>query len=183
MEEILEPILRKRRIKQVLKEFNDETILCDIGCGFNALFLKEIKNWIKEGVGLDKKVSNYSDNKIRLIKFEFKDKIPLNKNYFTHVTMLAVIEHLSKPEKMLKEIKRILKNKGRIIITTPTPKAKTILELLSFIRFINPREIKEHKTYFGKKDFIKLFNKLGLKLIDYKTFQLGYNSIIIGEKH
>ena len=73
--------------------------------------------------------------------------------------MLAVLEHLSYPEDILKEIHRVLKKDGRLIITVPSKIAKPILEFLSYkMNVIDRLEIEDHKKYYNKKDTQKAFS-------------------------
>lgn len=68
--------------------------------------------------------------------------------------MLAVIEHLSYPIEMLKEIERVLKPSGILLLTAPSHLAKPVLEFLSYrLHIIDEREIRDHKRYYNKRDF------------------------------
>ena len=81
---------------------------------------------------------------------------------------------------MFKEIGRVLKPDGKIIITVPTYSGKTVLDFLAFrLKIINQPEIADHKKYYEKKDFDDLIMKTGLTLLSYQKFQLGLNSLCI----
>ena len=64
---------------------------------------------------LQKRFSNYSFKKAIITKLPFKDEI------FDTVCLLEVLEHIAPSETLLvlKEINRVLKNGGRIIISVP----------------------------------------------------------------
>ena len=54
-EALLEPILRRMRLKRIIptiKSFPNPSVL-DIGCGWEARALREIKPFIARGVGID----------------------------------------------------------------------------------------------------------------------------------
>ncbi|MHB1443904.1 MAG: class I SAM-dependent methyltransferase, partial [Candidatus Humimicrobiaceae bacterium] len=125
-EPFFEKILRYLRARKVLSYIHKAEVICDIGCGFNAYFLNKAKKYITKGYGIDKKVSIKSTDKIILQRAEFFDNLPFQNNFFDAVTMIAVIEHLQDYNSIIKEIYRILKPEGLLIITTPTTQAKKI---------------------------------------------------------
>ncbi len=55
----------------------------------------------------------------KAIKADFNQKLPFKSNSFDLIISLEVIEHLVQAEQFLSEINRILKPKGRLIISTP----------------------------------------------------------------
>ena len=109
-EPILEPILRYMRIKKVLPVIMNikKPILLDIGCGWEAKFLKNIEPYVEEAIGIDFKAPNLNTKKIKTIKQTITDKLPFDDSRFNIVTMLAVLEHIEQPLLMAKEINRIL---------------------------------------------------------------------------
>ncbi len=76
-EELLEPFLRKMRIKRIKKYIPDNCVLCDIGCGSDAKFLNDMAPFIEKGIGIDKKVADVKYDKIRLIRTEVENRLPL----------------------------------------------------------------------------------------------------------
>ena len=160
---------------------NNETIL-DIGCGYHAFFLRSIEKKIKSGIGLDYEVESTCEGKIKLKKYRFENNLPFDSEYFDRAFMLAVLEHISLTavELLFKEINRILKPNGQLILTTPTTSGKYIMEFLAYrMNLISFLEIADHKKYYTKKDIEELAHKSGLKLIKYIKFQLGLNSLCI----
>ena len=99
--------------------------------------------------------------------------------------MLAVLEHLDLilVNPLFSEFKRVLKPNGKIILTSPTPKSKNIMDFLAFkLGIISKLEIGDHKKYYSKKDLEKLSRQNGFVLEEYKTFQFGLNSLCLFEK-
>lgn len=103
--------------------------------------------------------------------------------YFDTIVCLAVIEHVNIHDvyEIFIKFKRILKKDGRILITTPTKKAKPILEFLAFIRILDTENILEHKHYWTKVEIYKLAKKSGFNIKKYKQFQFGFNQFSILE--
>ena len=101
--------------------------------------------------------------------------------------MNALLEHLDNPEELLLDALRLLKVNGILVMTTPTPISKPLLEFMAYkIHIINEVEIKEHKHYYSKQDIINLIKTLNktynIKLYRYKTFELKLNSLIVIKK-
>ena len=185
-EPILEPFLRKMRINKILpiiKKYPNSKLL-DIGCGFNYKFLLEVEPYISEGYGIDFKVPELKNGKIKTKQIKLNDKLPFHKNSFDFVTMLAVLEHLDHPIEIVKEIERILKPKGKLILTVPSRNSKPVLEFLAYkMKIVNEEEINDHKKYYNYKDLEKLFKETGkLKIQEHRYFQFYMNNFCVLSK-
>jgi ubiquinone/menaquinone biosynthesis C-methylase UbiE len=182
-EELLEPYLRKIRINKIKKHIPADGILCDVGCGFNASFLRDISDYVSEGYGFDKKIEETRINNIHVKNADIEVRIPLEDRYVDCVTMLAVFEHLNHPKRVLSECVRILKPKGTLVLTTPAPMSKPLLEFLSFkLGIVSPAEIADHKHYYSKKELFDLLQGAGLTDIKCNSFEFGLNNMAIAFK-
>ena len=173
---ILDRIIAKLRYAQVNKYIINGNIV-DIGCGQEGQFLISNKEKIKTGYGLDNNIIN--NRKLKTL--------PLPKNSIDVVFLNAVLEHLLKPKDVLTEVLSVLKNDGRIVMTTPTPLAKPILEFMAYkLHIINEAEIKEHVHYYTRKDILDLIKELNcffpVRLEKYEKFEFGLNSLIVIKK-
>lgn len=178
----LEPFLRWLRIKKIKKYIPHGARLLDLGCGFDGEFLKSIRKYISLGVGVDKKVECTSFDNLLFIKSSFDDLASIEQRDFDCLTLLAVIEHLDNPEELITHLSFFVKPGGILIVTTPTPYARPVLNFLSFKLGIVSREsIGDHKRYFGKRDLTALLSKCGFEIIKYEYFQFGLNSLCIGK--
>ena len=183
-EEILEPFLRKMRIKRVLPYIKkyENCYMLDIGCGWNALLLKELEPYIKQGIGIDFKAPSIKTVKIETISASFEKTLPFDDEKFDVVTMLAVLEHLSYPEIILQEVQRILKPGGGLILTVPSKYAKPVLEFLSYkIHIVNPIEIADHKRYFNKLNLFAIMPEK-MTIQDHYYFQFIFNNFLFAKK-
>ena len=175
--------LAEMRINRIKKYIPKNSILLDIGCGYHYKLLKLLKNHIKEGHGVDLKVSKSREDNLYLYNVDLtKDKIPIKDEYVDVVTMLAVIEHLNNPTHILNEIHRVLKNNGILLMTTPTPPSKPVLEFLGHIGIIDLDEILDHKIYYSKKMLLDTLNSHGFKVIRHNYFQFGFNQYVVAKK-
>jgi len=183
-EPFLEPFLRKRRIAKVLPILNrmgQQVRLLDVGCGWEARFLKAVEPYIASGVGIDFKAPDLETAKLKTISATLNDKLPFEDNSFDVVSLMAVLEHLEKPLDILKEIHRVLKKKdGTLVGTVPSKAAKPVLEFLSYkLGIVNEAEIRDHKQYFNKKDLAEIFAKAGFGKMKHKYFQFGMNNFFV----
>jgi len=185
-EAILESFLRKMRINKVLSiiKGRPNSKLLDIGCGFNYKFLLEVEPYINEGYGIDFKVPELKREKIKTKQIKISDKLPFNENSFDFVIMLAVLEHLNCPIEIVKEVERILKPNGKLILTVPSKYSKRVLEFLANkMKIVNEEEINDHKKYYNYKDLEKLFKKTNkLKIQKHIYFQLYMNNFCVAKK-
>jgi 2-polyprenyl-3-methyl-5-hydroxy-6-metoxy-1,4-benzoquinol methylase len=179
-EPILEPILRKMRLKQVLPYLRQypNCKLLDIGCGWEAKLLRSVEPYIASGIGVDFKAPAISTDKIKTLSLTLQDKLPFEDHSFDFITMLAVMEHLDNDEAILKECARLLRPGGGLLITVPSWYAKPVLELLSYrLNLINPDEISDHKHYYNKEDLVALVDKVpSLQLREHAYFQWRFNN-------
>lgn len=183
---ILEEPFAKLRAKAVLKYIPKKNgVICDIGCGAEPRFLLGLQGLISEGWGIDKKTTTkiWSD-KVQTIRKNLDEKnfLPFSRNKFDCVTLLASLEHLKFLKEFLKEAWRVLKPRGIIIITTPSPISKPILEFLAFLSLVSKEEVKDHKHYYSKRELINLLQASGFCDIEHRYFELGCNQRIIAKK-
>lgn len=129
---ILDKIIAKFRYIEVDKYVLENTTIVDIGCGQEGSFLFRHKDKIKKGYGFDFKIENHEVDNITFINNNSLNKFPLESNSIDTIFMNALLEHLDSPEELLLNALDILKKNGKIIMTTPTPPAKPILEFMAY---------------------------------------------------
>ncbi len=161
-----------------------EAVCVDIGCGFSGRFLRSIANRIGGGDGFDIRANEARYGKIRIVNnSRYHGKLPLKDGKADCVFMLAVLEHLPENTCLLDEAVRVLKRGGVLILTTPTPAAKPVLEFLSYrLHIISEESIREHQHYYSKKELLERMKRLHCSVIRYETFQFGWNALIVGKK-
>jgi len=103
--------------------------LLDIGCA-HGFFVKAALNagWEASGIDLSKQAVQYGESRglevanLTLFEKKYED------NYFDVITMFYVLEHLPDPSKYLKEIHRVLKPSGVLLVRVPhtTPIVKIL---------------------------------------------------------
>ncbi len=108
----------------------------DVGCGRGELLLQIAENkcfaygidYSDSAIKISKKFTKGKEN-ITIKKADVK-RIPFKSKMFNCVFLMDIVEHLYQWEiiKGLKEIKRVLKNKGRVIIRTDNKLYKLLTE-------------------------------------------------------
>ena len=182
---ILSPLLEKWRLKKIATWVNGDIIL-DCGCGHGEM-LKYLPNIsIYTGVEADKTIIENANicTKPLDIDIDFlavklgKDKLILKNKYDT-IIMSAILEHLDNPEDVLGELKHFLTANGRIIITTPLPKSKQILNIGSKLKIFSSEAFHEHKNHYSEQSLIRLMNKMDLDVVHYEKFELNLNQLAV----
>lgn len=179
----LEPILSAIRLLVAQPFIQKDAIVCDVGCGESARLLNYVKTKIKQGIGLDELVTPHKEGNLVFKTVDVnKEKLPLKNESVTVVTLLAVIEHVKYPDKLVKEAYRILKKDGVLIMTTPSPQNEALLNLLSKLKLVDPYMIDQHQTYFDLKLLSELATKNKFMVKKTQTFELGLNLLLVAQK-
>lgn len=150
--------------------------LLDIGTGKG--YLLEIASEMGfEVYGID--VSEYC-TKVSKSKFGERitmgrfEEVKYNDEMFDVITMTDFIEHISSPHYVLKEVYRILKKNGLILLTTPNSN--------SFTRKVLGKDWfqykYEHVIYYNRKSLSYLLEKNNFSILEIrrnvKRFKIGY---------
>jgi len=182
---IIDKIIANLRMGQIVNYVDEGNVVLDFGCGAKSYLLNTVSNKIKKGVGIDYEVISKKHGNIEYINYRYTNKLPFEDQTFDKIFLLAVLEHvvIDQVDKLFSEFRRILKNGGQIILTTPTPKSQLLLEFLAFkLKIISQAEIADHKKYYDKTDILSIAKQTKLKLVNYKLFQFGLNSRAVLEK-
>ena len=180
----LDKLIATFRSKEIKKNINlkGKKIL-DFGCGSNFLELKKRYHQCSDIFLVDKIGIDFKEENFNFINFNGNvselDKI-LPNEYFDHIFLLAVIEHLDHPENILNMLKYKLKKDGFIFLTAPSKKSKWILEFMAFkLKIINEELIKEHKRYYNFNEYNKLSTLTNMKILKFYFFEFGLNTVCL----
>ena len=137
--------------------------ILDLGCGHGHI-LSYLREKGRDAYGLD---INADSLKHRNLKGYFvcgdAHNLPLRDNSLDVVLAFELVEHLKEPRRALEEIRRILKRRGILLLTSPTPKSKSVNQ-------------PNHISIRRREDWVPLLRGLGfkVKIVTYKyPIQLG----------
>lgn len=155
--------------------------LLDIGCGTGNVLMRINRNENLYLYGIDisekmiEKAKKNLGNKAEL-KVGDSEYLPWKDNSFDVIVCNASFHHYPNPEKVLLEMKRVLKKNGTVIIGDPTGPiiVRQILNLL--FKFSNNGDYRA----YSKKEIEALLIKCGLEPFNFK--KINWKSFAINAK-
>jgi 2-polyprenyl-3-methyl-5-hydroxy-6-metoxy-1,4-benzoquinol methylase len=139
----------------------------DIGCG-DGKFLRLMKGYGMNCYGVEpNNPKKIIEKRLRILNCELK-KARFKKGFFDVITLNHVLEHIDNPSETLKEIHRILKPDGTLIIATPNIGSWTAKIFgKHWVQLDTPR----HLFLYSEKTLKKYAQKEG-----FKADRIIYNS-------
>lgn len=144
--------------------------------GFSANPNPYLKNVAGIDIKLPKvKPDNYFDVKECNLNYQ---SIPYPNNEFSNVIAGDIIEHVENPSQFLREVNRVLKVDGRLIISTPQANDWwTTLHNWFFRRWINDPDPGEHLQNWTFLDMIRILKKNGFVVEKIEGFYMHFPKI------
>jgi len=158
--------------KEVVKRVEGENIL-DVGCGSGTIVKMLLTKGKKvTGVDVGKKFVDYCQSTYKSAIFCEADAqcLPFPSKCFDTLVCSEVMEHLENPEKALKEFHRVLRPKGKLIVTTPN-----ISLVWAFVEAIWTR-IRRKMLETKHKSFTRRRLKF---LLDRTGFRIAHNDLFM----
>lgn len=186
---LLEPFLARKRAQQANRlipaECRQGRIL-DIGCGSYPYFLSHTSFKEKFAVDQLSPKSEVGDVKWHTLDLNHAPKLPFEDNYFSIITLLAVVEHLDPTalQILFKEIYRVLVPSGHVILTTPAAWSDTLLKWMAGVGLVSAEEIHEHVFAYTLPLIGWYFGSAGFEMtrLNFGYFELGLNLWAVAEK-
>jgi len=159
------------RDNEILKSIRDEEIIVDIGCGEGILMEKIIQRLPDVKVfGVDPSPENVSICKKHGLEVYAGNvyELPLDDYSVDCVLFIEVIEHLDYAGLAIKEIKRVLKKGGKLILLFPHDSVFKLARLLT-LKFKEAFYDAGHMKQWTPKEIKRLLDSMGLKIISKKN--------------
>jgi len=162
-------------IKRIIRPNNNLKLL-DIGCATGVfLDLARTNGWRAKGIEISEDLSRYARDQFGLDVKSDLYEAAFPSAEFDAVTLLDVVEHLppSSVNDMLKEISRIVKPGGFVVIRTPSEDAflRALAKAIFFAGFHKLQEQMhlfysfEHILNFTPESLTAIFKRYGLTLV------------------
>jgi SAM-dependent methyltransferase len=167
---LLEPKLadlRANRANKLIPQALRTGRILDIGCGTYPYFLAHTafaEKFAIDQLPLPQQTASELKIESFTLDLEVKPHLPFEDQFFESITLLAVVEHLD-PSLMailFKEVYRVLKPGGMVVLTTPAAWSDGLLKFMARINLVSAEEIHEHAYaytlpllgwYFGQAGF------------------------------
>lgn len=160
---ISRPIVRQTAIYPTIKRNGK---MLDVGCG-NGAFLSFMKSigWKTYGVEISSKAVEFARNNGHEVFSGNVTDANYPSDFFDSITLNNVLEHIAEPSELMKEVYRILKPSGELIICVPNFSAYSSI---LFKQFWAGLLIPEHLQHFNQKSLEKIVNSVGFENIAVK---------------
>ncbi|WP_438710628.1 class I SAM-dependent methyltransferase [Aquimarina muelleri] len=161
-----------KKVKLISKLNSKSKLVLDIGAGTGD-FLNTAKNkgWKVEGVEPNKQAKELAKQKGINLHFTTTD---FESQSFDVITMWHVLEHIPDVENQIKELKRLIKPNGYVIIAVPNFKSYDALHYKSFWAAY---DVPRHLWHFSKTSIQKLFKEEGFSL--EKVLPMKFDSFYV----
>jgi len=142
----------------------------EVGCGLGFFSQKAVELGAKV-TGVDVGARLVKKNRKKIPKGRFlvasASDLPFSDNSFDVVLCTEVIEHVEDQDRAVKELVRVLKEGGVLVVTTPNRIFRPIFDLLSFLQI---RPYHGNENWIFPWDFKEMLLKEGLVLEREKYF-------------
>jgi SAM-dependent methyltransferase len=152
--------------------------LVDVGCGdkpYEAIFAPYVRRYV--GVELeDTYATSANATKGKADVLYSGDKLPFGDGEFDTVLCNQVVEHVPDPEALFRELTRVLRKGGRLIVTVPFS-YRIHSEPTDYHRFTHYALARYAETNGLRVDFIKarggFWTVIGQKLVSHMALKYG----------
>ena len=161
--------IQKKTVVEI--KLKDNIKILDVGCGTgdSLIYLYNKNQKLKLfGIDISKNMLKIARKKLgnkAILKFSDVEKIQFENNFFDYVINTEAFHHFPNPNKAIKEMSRVLKKKGKLIITD-------INFYSNFIHWLFKKIEPGHVKIYNEKEFQKAFEKNKLKVIKQKRIGL-----------
>lgn len=189
----LNQYLQKKRSVMV-SEYASGVIL-DVGCGPAEIvrYLRNENQISYVGIDTNKEMIEKLKRKYPSLNFYLVDvdhddlPSPVSNSKFDTILLIAVIEHLKCPERLLRKASELLNYNGKLIVTTATPNGEHVHNILAIFGITSREAVREHKSAarsaYSFQAMSDLILPFGFQVEAYRKFEFGLNQMVVFRKN
>lgn len=99
---------------------------------------------------------------------------------FDTIVMLALIEHVPDPAALLGTLAGRLRPGGRVVLSTPHPRVRTLHDLGARVGVFSREAADEHERLLDRRALRAALGAAGMRLVAYRRFLAGANQLAVG---
>lgn len=142
--------------------------ILDVGCGTGTFNILPIINHLRDadiyGIDISREMIQVASRRFTKLRFKVADahRLPFESDFFDVVISRQVLEHLKEPFRALKEMGRVVKKGGTVIVSTPS-----WFGLIAIPYFIKKKigKMQPIDNWFNPFSLKNLFRQAGLEII------------------
>ena len=176
--------LSARQIRRAVPTFAGKRV-GDFGCGFAASFSRTIVGEVAGLTLVDVALADdlKADTRIRAIEGQLPGALAALPAASLDVVMIvSVLEHVTDPAGLLREVRRLLAPGGVALVNVPSWRGKRYLELATFRLHLGAAcEVDDHKMYYDVRDLWPMLVAAGFRPshIDCFSHKFGLNTFAV----
>jgi ubiquinone/menaquinone biosynthesis C-methylase UbiE len=179
----IDHFIARMRFRAAYPHIRAGSRVCDVGCGLDAAFLEYAADKIVAGVGVDDQVEEGMRGRWKRVRADLRAGLPFGDGEFDHVVMLAVLEHLTEPEQVLREAHRVIGPGGSLIMTWPSATVDPILNVLHRFHLISDEmESDEHQKRIPVDTLQAMLQRIGFRKFLHRRFEFGLNNLMVASR-
>jgi SAM-dependent methyltransferase len=180
MPPLLTPFLTRQRMKAITPYLEGDVL--DLACGYAMVIplLQPGQGYlgIEGSTQFIKTLSGRYPTHRFLQRNLDQDALDLDQKFDT-ILLVAIIEHLKRPDRLVAQLPRYLNPGGRVVMTTPSPFGDKIHRAGARLGLFSKDAVEEHQTIFSHQMMVELLTPAGLAVEGYRRFLLGGNQLFI----
>ena len=181
--------LSARQVRRFVPSFAAKRV-GDFGCGYQASFARGVFGEAASVVLVDVALADdlkadalKSDARVRAIEGRLPDALAaLPAASLDVVLLVSVLEHVTEPQRLLRELARLLAPGGVALVNVPSWRGKRYLELATFRLHLGAAsEIDDHKMYYDVRDLWPMLVAAGFRPSQIQCFphKFGLNTFAV----
>jgi SAM-dependent methyltransferase len=176
--------LSGRSIRRAASPFEGKRI-GDFGCGHHATFARTVLPAVASAVLIDVTLADdlKEHPKVKAIEGELPAALfDLQSGALDVAMCISSLEHVTEPEVLAAECRRLVAPGGLFLVNVPTWLGKRFLEFSAFRLGLSPsEEMDDHKMYYDPRDLWPLLRRAGFLPHNIRCFRhkMGLNTFAV----